>query len=397
MLTEPTVEQIRAEARAHYLAGRFGEAIQRQLEAVNARVTASESNLLELKELSLYVSGSGDTAGALQILHHVISTGVEDVEVLHNAGVIHSRRGEFAQALKVLEQGHALQPDFAGLDAALNTAYTGAGRYDSARKHGRRALVALDEAACAAARRFPLPKTKPKPFDPSRPSKNVIAFSLWGDNRRYLDGAVRNARLAPDMYPGWRCRFYHDDSVPSDVLTELATNQAELFPMSKPQRFYDGLFWRFHVCNDVSVERFLVRDCDSVFTVKERVAVDAWLHSNHYFHVMRDWHTHCDLVLAGMWGGVGNVLPSVGELLAQYAIKGLPVRTIDQRFLREQLWPTIKQSCLVHDSVFAMPDSVPFPMFGHLPEGRHIGEVYTHLELDNGVLVTDANEPNKSA
>ena len=119
MWTEPTVEQIRAEARAHYLAGRFGEAIQRQLEAVNARVTASESNLLELKELSLYVSGSGDTAGALQILHHVISTGVDDVEVLHNAGVIHSRRGEFAQALKVLEQGHALQPDFAGLDAAL--------------------------------------------------------------------------------------------------------------------------------------------------------------------------------------------------------------------------------------------------------------------------------------
>ena len=121
-MTEPIVEKIRAEARAHYLAGRFGEAIQRQLEAVNARITASESNLLELKEVSLYVSGSGDTAGALQSLHHVMSTGVEDVELLHNAGVIHSRRGEFAQALQVLELGHAFQPDFAGLDAALNTA-----------------------------------------------------------------------------------------------------------------------------------------------------------------------------------------------------------------------------------------------------------------------------------
>ena len=202
MLTEPTVEQIRAEARAHYLAGRFGEAIQRQLEAVNARVTASESNLLELKELSLYVSGSGDTAGALQILHHVISTGVDDVEVLHNAGVIHSRRGEFAQALQVLEQGHALQPDLL-VWTRLNTV-TGAGRYDSAQTWAQ-ALVALDEAACAAASPVSPTKTKPKPFDPS--ALENIAFSLWGDNRRYLDGAVRNARLAPDMYPGWRCRF----------------------------------------------------------------------------------------------------------------------------------------------------------------------------------------------
>ena len=138
--------------------------------------------------------------------------------------------------------------------------------------------------------------------------------------------------------------------------------------MSKPQRFYDGLFWRFRV-QDVSVERFLVRDCDSVFTVKERVAVDAWLHSNHYFHVMRDWHTHCDLVLAGMWGGVGNVLPSVGELLAQYAIKGLPVRTIDQRFLREQLWPTIKQSCLVMTAFLLCPVACLSPCLDICPKG----------------------------
>ena len=56
------------------------------------------------------MSGSGDIAGALQILHHVISTGVDDVEVLHNAGVIHSRRGEFAQALKALEQDMHFNP-----------------------------------------------------------------------------------------------------------------------------------------------------------------------------------------------------------------------------------------------------------------------------------------------
>jgi hypothetical protein len=30
----------------------------------------------------------------------------------------------------------------------------------------------------------------------------AIAFSLWGENPKYLVGAVRNAELAPLLYPG---------------------------------------------------------------------------------------------------------------------------------------------------------------------------------------------------
>ena len=36
----------------------------------------------------------------------------------------------------------------------------------------------------------------------------VVAMSLYGPNRRYTMGAVRNAQLAPVIYPRWTLRFY---------------------------------------------------------------------------------------------------------------------------------------------------------------------------------------------
>ena len=46
---------------------------------------------------------------------------------------------------------------------------------------------------------------------------NVISFSLWGDNPKYTIGAIKNAMLAKDIYPGWICRFYLGRSVPEKI------------------------------------------------------------------------------------------------------------------------------------------------------------------------------------
>ena len=48
---------------------------------------------------------------------------------------------------------------------------------------------------------------------------------------------------------------------------------------------------------------------------------------------------------------------------------------IDQDVLSETVWPTIRHSCLIHDSVFTgCLGSVAFPPFGDNPPGRHIGQ-----------------------
>jgi len=33
--------------------------------------------------------------------------------------------------------------------------------------------------------------------------KKIISFSLWGDKPMYTIGAIKNAKLAEEIYPGW--------------------------------------------------------------------------------------------------------------------------------------------------------------------------------------------------
>ena len=49
----------------------------------------------------------------------------------------------------------------------------------------------------------------------------LLSFSLYGADRLYCHGAVRNAELAPEIYPGWHVRFAVDESVPTAVLDRL--------------------------------------------------------------------------------------------------------------------------------------------------------------------------------
>jgi hypothetical protein len=90
---------------------------------------------------------------------------------------------------------------------------------------------------------------------------------------------------------------------------------------------------------------------------------------------MRDFYTHTDLVLAGLWGGVSGVLPPLQTLLDKFKPWRIENNHIDQDLLTVTAWPTIKRSCLIHDSVFTgCVGSVPFPPYGELPQGHHIGQ-----------------------
>ena len=145
--------------------------------------------------------------------------------------------------------------------------------------------------------------------------------------------------------------------------------------LSTQEPAHRGLLWRFAVASDPSVRRFLVRDADSLLTVKERVAVDDWLRSGLHFHAMRDWFTHTDLLLAGMWGGVGGIVPAPDALLAAHTFWRMETNHIDQDVLCAVVWPAIRRHILLHDSIFhPCLCSVPFPPFGALPPGRHVGE-----------------------
>lgn len=215
-------------------------------------------------------------------------------------------------------------------------------------------------------------------FDPETPERNIIAYSLFGAGARYLEGAVRNAIVVRHVYPGWTPRFYVDDSVPADTQRELARNGAQLRKVPNMPADRYGLFWRFLVEDDTDVDLYLVRDADSVPSVREAVAVHDWLASGQPFHVMRDYPTHSELVLAGLWGAHrGNIPGGMGKKILAYAksrAKILNSRVEDQLFLRQEIWPWMRGRVFVQDSAFGYGESAPFDPGYTLPGRMHVGQ-----------------------
>jgi hypothetical protein len=104
---------------------------------------------------------------------------------------------------------------------------------------------------------------------------------------------------------------------------------------------------------------------------------------------MRDFWTHTDLMLAGMWGGVAGVLPDMAQALAAYRSSQAETANIDQWFLRDRVWAHVRASCLAHDRLFRPTGAVPFP--GALPEGhRHVGQNEYDVRRDEQAKLVSA-------
>lgn len=205
--------------------------------------------------------------------------------------------------------------------------------------------------------------TPPK-FDSKNKKANIIAFSLFGNLARYCETSLINVDLANEIYPEWTCRFYVDDSVPVNVQRRLEEKGAEVIQVNGKQRELSGLFWRFFVIDDPTVKRFLIRDADSLVSWRERAAVDEWLKSDKWFHLMHDFYSHTELILAGMWGGCTGVLTNIEQHIRDYVETGryLSNRVMDQHYLRYCIWPTLQQSVLIHDRYGYNSNALDFPI-----------------------------------
>ena len=294
-------------------------------------------------------------------------------EALKNIGVLARRAGERETAVDFLVCEAERFADSFELYAVLAHNCGAFGDLAAAKRYGTLALRLKDSRVSGRTQPALLPAATP--FDPGARSRNVIAFSLFGDNPRYLQPLLASAEARVHLYPLWTIRVYVDASVPDAAARKLQEKGCQL--MRVEAGGVPGTFWRFLVAEDKSVARFLVRDADSVLNIRERVAVDAWLASERHFHVMRDFYSHTELILAGLWGGVGGVLP-VSRLIREWRA-GRRVfvyndSTADQTFLREKVWPLVRGSVLVHDSVFDFEPREDFPPVGTLPPHKHVGQ-----------------------
>ena len=202
--------------------------------------------------------------------------------------------------------------------------------------------------------------------------KKVISYSLWGDNPIYTHGALRNLEMAKEVYPDWICRFYLDKNVPEDIVTKLKDGGAEVYKYMKDGDWY-AMFWRFLPASDPKVDVMISRDCDSRLTIREKEAVEEWLKSDKLFHIMRDHPYHKTEILGGMWGVKKPLLNDMKNLMGNYKMGNF--WQTDQNFLRERVYPLVKNYAMVHDEYFEKT-GFPSPRI----DGEFVGEAFNHRD-----------------
>jgi len=332
-------------------------------------------------QLVYYFFERGDWAAAAGCLSLQHVTDPASDEVLLNLAACLSRAGRTAESVDRARDYVARHANEPMAWDVLCSGLQALGKPEEAAEAGTRSLVIKDRVSLAAHKSMAAGQRKGpgaraplrRALNGTQPQQNVIAFSLWGDKARYLRGALDNLLAAPGLYPGWQVRIYLDGSVPHSWQALLVELGADLRHQPAGQPLRQRLCWRFQVANDRAVHRFLVRDIDSVLNARECAAVTAWLASDRRFHVMRDWWTHTDLMLAGMWGGTAGVLPDLTALVATYKSRVLDTPNVDQWFLRDRVWPLLHDDCLVHDRCFTPPGAQPWPE-APPADDQHVGQ-----------------------
>lgn len=226
---------------------------------------------------------------------------------------------------------------------------------------------------------------RPKSFDPNARGRNIISYCLFGDDPFYHECAITNARMSEVMFPEFTARFYCAPDLPDAVLRALRSTGAQVMisKSTEDQKISPmaGTFWRFLSFDDPGVDVVLCRDVDSPVLPRERAAIDMWLDSDKPFYCMRDHAVHAELILAGMWGGFTGLLPPIGPL-ASGTVSEDYSRFSDQRFLRNVIWPRLREGAIMQiDSIPSLDGSVDFPN-GYPKYGRqHVGVAWTRKQI----------------
>lgn len=208
--------------------------------------------------------------------------------------------------------------------------------------------------------------------------KKIISFSLWGNNFRYLGGAIQNVQLAKIFYPDWICRFYIGSSTNFGFVDKLSKyDNVEIVEMPESGGWDCSTLWRFYPAAEEDVQFLISRDADSRLGKREKMAVDEWIKSNSDFHIMRDHPFHAVPICAGMWGAKGASIKDIKSMIEEFKKTKKDISNqiyTDQIFLAEVVYPAIKDKALVHDEFF---ENKNFPKSSGDRDERHfVGQAY---------------------
>jgi hypothetical protein len=307
-----------------------------------------------------------DKEKGLALMEKAYALSKDNPEFSHNLGSIYNLEKQYDKARFFLEKAVSLAPDNFIFIGNLVSLYVNLDLNELAYTYGMKCLALKSEYADKnfkkAYSQYAVSETE-NYHQYNKNDLNVIVFCLFGDKRLYTRGAIINAWLAKYIYPTWEVRFYVDKTVPQVIIDKLVMLGANILYIPEYLQGYHRLLSRYLVMEDKTVTRFISRDCDSRLNVREKVAVDEWVNSGRSFHIMRDSLKNCELILAGMWGGIPSAMPSILAVLKNFETK-THAKWVDQNFSSDFLWPLIKDHAMIHDAFYDFYKAKKFPTIG---------------------------------
>lgn len=370
----PTLVVSTSQANALLSAGKNGDAVACLALVLSTR--SAEHAAWHL--LSVAQTQRRRHADALDAIKCALALAPDDISYQrqHGFALVNLRRFDAAIGV-LLPVMRALPNDYPTM-RGLQVAYYRAGKHAHALVLGRKLLKFEDGAVMSIAAESPAADIMPF----ARGEARVISFALAHANPVSAIGAVANARLAQQLYPGWKCRYYVGQTVPSGTRAALEQSDAEIVEAWEQFPDVPPALWPYLAADDPGVAMFLCRNSSARLSLKEAAAVDAWWHSGKRAHVMRDHILHRNLVLPGLWGArTDNPLFVMARIRRFMRTRANPPFGLEQRFLDGEIWPAIRDDCLIHDSYYPLFGTQPFPGMGKGDERFHVGMSVVDAEL----------------
>jgi hypothetical protein len=174
----------------------------------------------------------------------------------------------------------------------------------------------------------------------------IISISVWGKKASYSIGALKNIKIAQELFPDWICRIFVDGTVPTQYVEKmLEFPNVELAQLDNDNLY--GMFWRFYSMFQNEDDVIISRDSDSRLSEREKRCVDEWLQSDKKFSIIKDHPRHYDWpMLGGMWGLKGKLNDDIFSQMEKYA--QTHSYAVDQVFLKDVVWPLAEKDSFIH-------------------------------------------------
>lgn len=211
---------------------------------------------------------------------------------------------------------------------------------------------------------------------------DLVSFSLYGSNPKYLSGIIKNSELIRHYLPNWQMRVYCGADVPKSTIETLIQNGCQV-ELQENSWHPNGMFWRYLPIGEKGIRNIAFRDADSRISSRDVTALEEWLKSKSPVHIIRDHPFHQTPILGGLWGINNEKI----ELLDFWSLAdnfGVSFGE-DQRFLSLYVYPIVRKYAFVHDNYFAFE---PKTLRHHLGYDslEFMGESYSENDVADSEL-----------